>query len=378
MIVSGKIKENNTSKRCKIMEQPTDTTRHQTLPLGSDLHLRRQFMVLNEPLQGNLRFGLLLEILDKIAEETALTYVHKFHPEARVVTAAIDDIFVRHAADVTRDITFHARINHVGRSSLVIGIRVEHPGDPVVNIASCHFTMVARSGEVDQESSIALPPLEYPDELEQKRSAKAISSREEYLRQQSLLSEPPTREEFLMLATLHQEQEDTGVSTGRRGEDESCFRGHRADRLITESWERMYPEKENVPRSIFGGYLIRRAFELSSICSGLVATDRPIIAAVTRINFFQPVRIGDTLHFTSRVVYTSESFICVEASIKRTSLDRSSKALSNSCFFTFVNVNSELAHQPVPQIYPSTYAEDARYLAAHRNLRTLVEHHSIM
>jgi acyl-CoA hydrolase len=333
--------------------------------------------VLNEPLQGNLRFGLLLEVLDKVAEETALKYVNRYHPDARVVTAAIDDIFVRHAADVTRDIAFHARINHVGRSSLVVGIRVEHPGEPVNHIASCHFTMVARSGSGDTATSITLPPLEYIDALEQKRAEKAVASRDEYKRQQALLSEPPSREEYEMLVKLHQCQDEQGV-VGRRSHDEVCFRGFRADRLITDSWERMYPEQENVPRSIFGGYLIRRAFELSSICSNLIAPDRSIIAAVTRINFFQPVRIGDTLHFTSRVVYTSGSFICVEASIERTSVDRTTKALSNSCFFTFANVDSNLVHQPVPPIFPTTYAEDARYLAAHRSLKSLVDHHLII
>jgi acyl-CoA hydrolase len=348
------------------MPRPNETTHHQILALGSDPKLRRRFMVLDEPLQGNLRFGLLLEVLDKIAEETALNYVHRFHPEARVVTAAIDDILIRHAADVTRDIAFHARINHVGRSSLVVGIRVEQPGEPVNHIASCHFTMVARSGRGEQECSIPLPPLEYLDALEQKRAVKAVASREEYRRQQALMSEPPSREEFEMLVKLHQAQ------------DEESFSGYKASRLVTDSWERMYPEKENVPRSIFGGYLIRRAFELSAICSDLVAPDRSIIAAVTRINFFQPVRIGDMLHFTSRVVYTSGSFICVEASIERTSRDRTTKALSNSCFFTFANVDSALAHQPVPAIYPATYAEDARYLAAHRNLQALVEHHAII
>jgi acyl-coenzyme A thioesterase 9 len=358
------------------MPRPNETTHHQILPLGSDPELRHRFIVLDEPLQGNLRFGLLLEVLDKIAEETALKYVNRYHPEARVVTAAIDDIFVRHAADVTRDIVFHARINHVGRSSLAVGIRVEQPGESVNHIASCHFTMVARSGRGDLECSVALPPLEYSDEVEQKRSAKAVASRAEYQRQQALLSEPPSREEFELLVKLHQVQYEPDLLVGRRAQDESCFRGYKAGRLVTDSWERMYPEKENVPRSIFGGYLIRRAFELSSICSDLVAPDRSIIAAVTRINFFQPVRIGDTLHFTSRVVYTSGSFICVEASIERTSRDRTTKALSNSCFFTFVNVDGSLAHQPVPAIYPATYAEDARYLAAHRSLQALVEHHA--
>lgn len=360
------------------MTRASDTTHHHALPLGSDPELRRRFIVLDEPFQGNIRFGLLLEVLDKLAEETALKYVNRFHPDARVVTAAIDDIFVRHAADVTRDISFLARINHVGRSSLVVGIRVEQPGDPPNHIASCHFTMVARSGDGDQARSVPLPPLEYLDPLEQKRAAKAVASREEYRRQQALLSEPPSREEFEMLDKLHRALDEPGLPTGRRAHDETCFRGFKVGRLVTDSWERMYPEKENVPRSIFGGYLIRRAFELSSICADLVAPDRAIIAAVTRINFFQPVRIGDTLHFTSRVVYTSGSFICVEASIERTSRDRTTRALSNSCFFTFVNVDSELAHKPVPEIYPATYAEDARYLAAHRSLLSLVEHHAIV
>jgi acyl-CoA hydrolase len=359
------------------MPRPNETTNHQILSIGSDPELHRRFMELDEPLQGNLRFGLLLEVLDKLAEETALKYVHRYHPAARVVTAAIDDIFIRHAADVSRDIAFQARINHVGRSSLVVGIRVEQPGEPANHIASCHFTMVARSGSGDQECSVALPPLEYLDADEQRRSGKAVASREEYQRQQALVSEPPSREEYEMLVKLHQELEETGL-VGRRAQDEPCFRGYKASRLVTESWERMNPEKENVPRSIFGGYLIRRAFELSSICSDLVAPDRSIIAAVTRINFFHPVRIGDTLHFISRVVYTNGSFVCVEASIERTSRDRTTKALSNSCFFTFVNVDSELAHQPVPPVYPATYAEDARFLAAHRSFQAVVEHHAII
>lgn len=343
-----------------------ETSYYRTLSLGSDPALRRRHMVVAEPLQGNLRFGLLLETLDLVAEATALRYVNRFFPEARVVTAAIDDIFVRHAADVNRDISFQARINHVGRSSLVVGIRVEQPGEPANHIASCHFTMVARSWKDGEEFSVTLPPLEYLDEHEQRRARKAVASREEYRNQQALLSEPPSREEFTMLSGLHQAQEEPG------------FAGLLAGKLVADAWERMYPEQENVPQKIFGGYLIRRAYELSSICSELVAPDRAIVAAVNRINFFHPVRLGDKLHYTSRIVCTGGSFVCVEANIERISRDRSSKALSNSCLFTFVNVDDDLNHLPVPAIYPSTYAEDARYLAAHRSFRSLVEHHAII
>jgi hypothetical protein len=41
-------------------------------------------------------------------------------------------------------------------------------------------------------------------------------------------------------------------------------------------------------------------------------------------------------------------------------------------------VDSNLVHKPVPEIYPATYAEDARYLAAHRSLKALVEKHELL
>lgn len=342
------------------MIKPFDTSFTKLLPLASDETLKRRFMVLDEPIQANMRFGLLLEVLDKVAEEAALSYVNRFYPEARVVTAAIDNIVVRHVTDMAKDVHFKARINHVGRSSLEIGIRVEQPGDPVRHIASCYFTMVARSGVGEGATSVALPGLEYTEEIEKHRAAKALQRREEYKQQQALLSQPPSREEFEMLTGLHAAQ------------DAPDFNGLLAGQLTAGAWERMYPEQENVPKKIFGGYLIRRAYELSSICSEQVAPNRPIAAAVNRINFFHPVRMGDTLHYTTRVVYSSGSFICVEANIERISRDRTTKALSNSCLFTFMNIDDELKRQPVPQVYPTNYGEDARYLSAHRSCQALI------
>lgn len=348
------------------MTRPADTSFSHSLSLDTDPALRRRFMVVDEELRGNLRFGLLLEVLDKVAEETALNYVNRFHPDARVVTAAIDNVIVRHAADVTREIVCKARINHVGRSSLEIGIRVEQPGEPANHVASCYFTMVARSGMGEDAVSVQLPPLEYAADEEQVRAKKALARREEYRKQQALGLEPPSREEYETLAALHKAQDEPG------------FAGLLSARLVADSWERMYPEFENVPQKIFGGYLVRRAYELSSICSELVAPDRPIIAGVNRINFFHPVRMGDKLHYTSRVVYTNGSYVCVEANIERISRDRTSKALSNSCLFTFVNVDRDLLHRPVPVVYPTTYAEDARYLQAARSFKTLSEHITII
>ena len=79
------------------MARPADTSRSLRLPLAEYPALARRFKVVDEPLRGNLRFGVLLEVLDKVAEDTALDYVRATHPDARVVTAAIDNIVVRAA-----------------------------------------------------------------------------------------------------------------------------------------------------------------------------------------------------------------------------------------------------------------------------------------
>jgi acyl-coenzyme A thioesterase 9 len=339
------------------MTRPIETSRDLTLPFTTDPALKRRFMVVDEPLAGNIRFDLLLEVLDKLAEDAALDYARRFAPEGRVVTAAIDNILLREPGDVSRDILLLARINSVGRSSLEVGIRIEHGEPEPVHLASCYFTMVARVGEGETSRSLLLEPLDYTDDLEKARHRKAVARRDSYRRQQAVATEPPSREEYALLAGLHTAQERPG------------FAGRMVKDLTTSNWERMYPEQENVPQKIFGGYLVRRAYELASINAEEIAPDRPVILRVNRINFLQPVRLGDKLHFVSRVVYTGSTSICVEVNIERVSRDRVTRALSNTCVFTFVNVDADMIPRPVPPVYPTTYAEDARYLEAHRRNR---------
>ncbi|HSM93612.1 MAG TPA: acyl-CoA thioesterase [Anaeromyxobacteraceae bacterium] len=338
--------------------RPEETTREKLLPLSRDLDLRRRFMVLNEPIPGNLRFGMLLEELDWFAFETAIAYARRTHAEPRVVTAALDEIVVRRVADVTRDVRFLARINYVGRTSMEVGIRVESaPGGE--HLASCYFTMVARDGDGPDARNLPVPPLEIEGDLAKLRAAHAEERRALRRREEAVAEEPPTAGEFRVLQELHRAQAEPG------------FGGALTRTLVAENWERTYPEQENRSRVVFGGYIMRRAFELSAICAEKVATHRAVLAAVNRINFFHPVQIGDKLNVTSRVVYAEGPAICVEAEIHRESRDRTRRALSNSCLFTFLNVDPALAPRDVPAVYPADWQEDARWLAARRNLASL-------
>jgi acyl-CoA hydrolase len=336
---------------------PADTSRELLLPLSTDAALRHRFLVLHEPIPGNLRFGVLLEELDRLAAMTSMAHVHRTHPGGTVVTAAVDEILVRGVADASHDLVCRARVNRVRRTSMEVGLRVEAAGHG--HYATCYFTMVARSGGGPEAASVAVEPIDLTDELDRRRADEALERQVAWRARRVAATEPPSREEFERLSELHAAQEAPG------------FTGALAAQLGIESWERTFPAQENPSRTIFGGYLMRRAYELASICAERIAPDRPVIAAVNRVNFLHPVQIGDKLRFTSAVVYTEGPAICVRIAIERTSRDRATRALSNSCLFTFVNVDPQMALRDVPAVHPSTYAEDGRWLNARRNLRAL-------
>jgi len=334
---------------------PQNTKYLFVLPFSTDPVLARRFVARDHEMVGNIRFGKILEILDKVAENTALAYVHRFYPDARVVTAAVDDIVLRNPADTKHDIVFSAQINHVGRSSMEVGIRVECLGAQPSHLASCYFTMVARSSDAGEAKSLALPPLRYEQELDMKRYKKAEQRRQAYRDGLAKAEEMPSLDEYLLLKKLHKEHETTDLT------------GLQAGSLVLESTCRAYPEQENVPKTIFGGYLIRKSYELAALAAEMLPVTRAVPFKVNRINFNQPVLLGDQLKFTARVVYTGKTTITVQSDIVRC-FDRvcDIKALSNSCLFTFRNVDADMQPQPVPVIYPVTYAEDARFLSAYR------------
>jgi len=333
---------------------PHDTRYLFVLPFSTDPALARRFLATDRDVVGNIRFGKLLETLDKVAENTALAYVNRTYPDARVVTAAIDSVVVRHPADTKHDLVFSAQINHVGKSSLEVGIRIEHLGPGSGHVATAYFTMVARSTEGGHGRSLTLPPLDYALDIEKRRYEKANQRRQAYRESLAKAGEMPSLDENLLLKGLHKQQEAEG------------FSGTRASSLVLHSTQRAYPEQENVPQTVFGGYLIRRAYELAALAAEMAAPDRVVPCQVNRINFNQPVLLGDQLKFTARVVYTGRTTITVQSDIERFGRVVGDKALSNSCLFTFRNVDADMQPQPVPFIYPVTYDEDARFLNAYR------------
>ncbi len=128
---------------------------------------------------GNVHGGALLKLLDQVAYACAAKYCKNY-----VVTAALDQVFFKQNINVGELVTFHARVNYVGRSSMEVGVKVvaEHLRTYEKRYTtSCHFTMVAID---EQGKPMQVPRLQLDSAADHRRYAAAELRKQ--LRQDSL------------------------------------------------------------------------------------------------------------------------------------------------------------------------------------------------
>lgn len=122
---------------------------------------------------GNLHGGVILKHVD-----TTAGVVAKRHTRGNVVTVSIDRMAFKEPAYMGELLIFKASLNHVGRSSMEIGVRVEAENlktGEVRHTNSAYLTFVALD-ETGRPTRV--PPLVLEDETTRRRYAEAELRRE--------------------------------------------------------------------------------------------------------------------------------------------------------------------------------------------------------
>jgi acyl-CoA hydrolase len=122
---------------------------------------------------GKVHGGILLSLMDKVAYVTAAK-----HCSGYVVTVSVEGVEFLNPIEVGDLVSLKARVNYVGKTSMIIGIRVEalNPKTGIVrHTNSCYFTMVAKD---EQGNLTEVPGLLITDEESLRRFAegKALKS----------------------------------------------------------------------------------------------------------------------------------------------------------------------------------------------------------
>ena len=122
---------------------------------------------------GNMHGGELLKILDKVAYICATRY-----SESYSVTLSVDRVTFKQSIKIGELLTFLAKVNYTGKTSMEIGIKViaENLQKKLVrHTNTCYFTMVA----VDENGKTKPVPKLVPHTPEEiKRYDDAIARRE--------------------------------------------------------------------------------------------------------------------------------------------------------------------------------------------------------
>jgi uncharacterized protein (TIGR00369 family) len=122
---------------------------------------------------GKIHGGILLSLMDKVAYACASK-----HAGAYCVTVSVDKVEFLQPVEVGELVSLHASVNHVGNSSMVVGIRVESQNvkkGTFKHTNSCYFTMVAKG---DDEKPTQVPKLLLESREQVKRFIEAMKMKE--------------------------------------------------------------------------------------------------------------------------------------------------------------------------------------------------------
>jgi acyl-coenzyme A thioesterase 9 len=328
--------ENTPGERQLISKAPQDSANSITYTFSSDEDLSDQY---RNP-WGNVRVGRLLEDLDALAGTVAFEHCQSpGEPPLLLVTASVDRIVYRHRPNLKDDIIVTGRPNWVGRSSMEIGIIAcaTWTDEPFLEAS---FTFVARDPATNRPASINPLKCAAGEEAARFELGQARDTARKALRKRA--------KESLFGHAL--DAETTASAHELLGRSKRLLSmpalADPGEILLSETRLQnaliAQPQQRNTAGRVFGGFLMRRAFELAHTTAYLFAGRRPIFLELDEVKFASPVSVGDLVKLESCVLFTSEVMdiqsrltVHVEVLAQVIQPEKRSSVTSNVFNFTF-------------------------------------------
>ncbi|XP_027346112.1 acyl-coenzyme A thioesterase 9, mitochondrial-like [Abrus precatorius] len=303
---------------------------------SSDYILREQY---RNP-WNHIRMGKLVEDFDALAGTIAFKHCCNEDGTTRpllLVTASVDKMVLKKPIHIDADFTIVGAVTWVGRSSMEIQLELTQSAGGNPNISNstalvANFTFVAR--DADTGKAVAINQIS--PESEQERL---------------LWEEAEQRNKFRKKRKEEQKHGESGdtarlnalLAEGRIFSDMPALANRESilmkDTFLQNSFI-CQPQQRNIHGRIFGGFLMRRAFELAFTTAYAFAGAAPHFLEVDHVDFFKPVDVGNYLRLKSCVLYTeldnlTEPLVNVEVVAHVTKPELRSSEVSNRFYFTF-------------------------------------------
>ena len=126
------------------------------------------------------------------------------------------------------------------------------------------------------------------------------------------------------------------------------------------------PADTNAYGNVFGGHLVALIDKTSSITASRHSRRNVVTASIDRLDFLEPIRLGDILTLRSWMNYVGRTSMEIEVDV--TTEDRLTGVSHRACsaFLTFVAIDDQGRPARVPPLRLETDDERARFEAGRR------------
>lgn len=131
----------------------------------------------------------------------------------------------------------------------------------------------------------------------------------------------------------------------------------------TEISQLMMPQHANLAGVVFGGTILALADSVAYVCASRHAGPNVVTVSVDRVDFKEPIRIGELVTCMACVNFVGKSSMEVGIKIMAEDLKTAKKRHTNSCYFTMVRLDDSGKSIPAPGIILESTDEKRR----HRN-----------
>ena len=350
------------------------------LPFSTSSALREIFVKLDKfDSIKTIRYGKLFEVIDALAGDCGYRHCAAARADVGklkdyyIVTASVDGMRAFSAINADEDLKLQAYLSWVGTSSMEVQINViACPKNQQLEElkGSTKFIMVARS---KNSGKFRIPPLDVPALARAQGQARADKRRQIALNSLNLI--PPRIEEVTVIHQLFLDSQYLKVqknSIMTSGGAASTIRKIKyMKHTVQRSVEVMHYQDRNIHGKIFGGYLMRKGFEIAFICGCLFTGNESKIAyhAVDDIQFVSAVSIGAFMEFQATAIYSRAPFVVVEVMVYDIDVTTAMKKKTNTMTFIF---RSRDDPESLAEVQPRDYEEFISFLAGRRTLDRLV------
>src|SRR5918911_3506497 len=107
-----------------------------------------------------------------------------------------------------------------------------------------------------------------------------------------------------------------------------------ADETEVKVSQLMTPEFTNFFGNVHGGDVLKLVDEIAYVCAARYSGTVCVTAAVDRVDFHEPIYVGELLNLTARINYVGRSSIEVEVDVRAEDIPTGRVRLTNSCHLT--------------------------------------------